>query len=90
MKEKKIGMSYSRRDVDDSVNALFSRLCDLRLVLKNLEEAATKESFIIWLNKCILIDKRSTFLYLKKNRNKFTKEFIDLAQLEFAEDLYEN
>lgn len=84
---EEINVSYPRKDVPDSVNALFTRLGDLNMVIKNLEMATSIDGFSVWLSKCIQIDKRSTYLYLKKNKATIRPEFIQAAQLEFAEEL---
>ena len=81
-------MSYIRKELDDSVNELFSRLGDLNMTLKHLMNSDCKESFEVWLEKCIQIDKRSTFLYLRESKEKIKEEWKGSLNFHFPEELY--
>ena len=81
-------MSYFKKDVDDSVNALFSRLADLNMTLKHLMESDTEDGFEVWLEKCIQIDKRSTYLYLKANKDKLKENWFGKIRFHYPEETY--
>lgn len=52
--------AYKPLRKEDSLSELFSQFADLNSVSKNLLKA-DKNSFVIWFDKCIRIDKRGTF-----------------------------
>lgn len=80
-------MSYTKNDVKDTVNALFSRLADFSMVSKNLLNAKDIFEFELWFEKCVTIDKRTTLLFLRKNKGKINPMYIEEVKHRFAEEI---
>jgi hypothetical protein len=78
-------LSYVIDHRDDTLNELFVRYADFNMVSNNLLEAKDINSFIIWFDKLIHIDKRCLFLFLRKNKNKFINhpDWMEIAQSYF-------
>ena len=77
-------MSYFVEKREDFLNEYFSRLADFYKILPNLENAKTKSAFLIWFEKLALIDRRSLYLYLKKNYSKFPPSYLKQVKSYFG------
>lgn len=69
-------MSYKRPDTGNSMNDYFSTLMDFNTLAPHLLEANTKQAFDAWLDKLAMVDRRSTVLYIKANRDKINPVFM--------------
>lgn len=78
-------MSYTSVDTGDSLNNLFSSLFDFNIVSHNLIESDNVNSFVIWFDKCININKRALFFFIRKNKKLMHKEFLCIGQSYFKE-----
>lgn len=70
-------MSYRKPDTGNSMNDYFSALMDFNLLAPKLLQADTSRKFDIWLDKLAQIDRRSTVLYVKKNKDRIRPEYME-------------
>lgn len=73
-------MSYPAPNTGNSMNDLFSRLSDFHQLSWHLTAAESLENFHIWLDKLLLIDRRSTIIYLEKHRSEIPEDRFRLAE----------
>ena|GEM_PF-3520518 len=76
-------MSYQPIRNDDSLSELFSCINDFYLILKHLlASRGNMESFDIWLHKCLQVNGNGLYLFLRKNRDRFSEsEWQSCARL---------
>ena len=60
-------MSYAKPATGCAMNGWLSCLCDFEALLWHLEQAESREAFDAWLDKLVLIDRRSAILWLGRN-----------------------
>ncbi|MBU6145215.1 MAG: hypothetical protein KGO83_00720 [Paenibacillaceae bacterium] len=83
-------MSYQVDRREDSLNELFVRYADFCRISHNVLEADNLHSFLIWLEKLMLIDQRFLYLLLRKNKEIFhgeREEWLDIAQVYFKQPI---
>lgn len=73
-------MSYPAPNTGNTMNDLFSRLSDFHQLSWHILEADSIESFHVWLDKLILIDRRSTVLFLEKHWKEIPEDRMALAE----------
>lgn len=73
-------MSYQKPNTGNAMNDYFSRVRDFNLTVKHLLRARNKQSFEIWLDKLMQIDKRSLILYLRKQKAMIPPEYWERAK----------
>lgn len=73
-------MSYPAPDTGNAMNDLFSRLSDFHQLAWHLTAAETLEEFHVWLDKLLLIDRRSTILYLEAHGSGIPGDRMKLAE----------
>lgn len=69
-------MSYKRPDTGNSMNDYFSTLMDFNTLAPRLLAAKTTQEFDVWLDKLVMVDRRSTILYLKAHRAEINPVFM--------------
>lgn len=74
-------MSYRKPTTGNAMNDYFTRLRDFSQVSPKLLAAATDHQFIVWLDKCIRIDPRSTVLFLKEHRDEIPSAYMEKAKI---------
>lgn len=57
------------------------------MVSKNLLKAKDIFEFELWFEKCVTIDKRTTLLFLRKNKGKINPTYIEEIKHRFAEEI---
>ena len=78
-------MSYTRPNTGNSMNDYFTTLMDFRTISPNLLHAETEQSFGVWLDKLIAIDKRATLRLLLQHKNSFPREYLAHVRLRYPE-----
>lgn len=73
-------MSYPAPNTGNTMNDLFSRLSDFHQLSWHILEAETIEAFHVWLDKLILIDRRSTILFLEQHKSEIPEDRLKLAE----------
>ena len=79
-----------KNEQNEYLNSLFSTFTEFDRASYNLINAKTLKDFHTALNKCVRIDRRCTFLFLKKYREKIPKDYIYFAECIIDENIYEN
>lgn len=72
-------MSYKIHDTGDLTNNYITRLSDFIQLAPNLLNSKTSEEFEIWYEKLDMIDRRSLFLYIRKNIKKIPNGFLNIV-----------
>lgn len=67
-------MSYRKPNTGNTINDYFSRVRDFTRLAPKLLKVDNPQSFEIWLDKLIQIDKRSLVLYLRKHKDQIPSE----------------
>lgn len=80
-------MSYQRPDTGNSMNDFFSALSDFLRLSPGLLDAGTPEDFAARLDEVILIDRRSTVLFLEKHREEIPPEHWRYARQQLGQYL---
>ena len=80
-------MSYRRPDTGNSMNDYFSALSDFLRLSPRLLDAKTPEDFAARLDEVILIDRRSTVLFLEKHREEIPPEHWRYARQQLGQYL---
>ena len=78
-------MSYKRPNTGNSMNDYFTSLFDFVSLSDNLLTAKDSHEFEIWLEKLEEVDKRALYLFLKKNKDKISEDYMDLAKRRFKD-----
>ena len=78
-----------KNEQNEYLNDLFSTFSDFDIESINLIKAKTLREFHDSLNKCIKIDRRCTFLFLKKYRDKIPKDYVYFAECIIQENISE-
>lgn len=73
-------MSYPQPDTGNSMNNLFSRLSDFYQLCNHILIAKSLMEFHVWLDKLLLIDRRSTILFIEKHQDEIPEEYMKLAR----------
>lgn len=73
-------MSYPQPNTGNSMNNLFSRLSDFYQLCGHILTARTLIEFDVWLAKLLLIDRRSTILFIEKHKDEIPEEYMSLAR----------
>lgn len=81
-------MSYRRPNTGNSMNDYFISLVDFTQLSHHLLEADTEQSFGIWLDKLIAIDKRTTFLFIREHKDEIPDEYMPHIELRFNSSVY--
>ena len=81
-------MSYRpKRPNDDSLYAFFSDMACFHNILPNLLNAEKEREFSLWLDKMYEINKRSLYLYITNNPEKFKPEFHKIINIKFQKHI---
>ena len=80
-------MSYRQPDTGNSMNDYFTSLTTFVMLSHHLLEADTPDLFEIWLEKLMLVDRRSLLLFLRKHKDEIPPEHMKLAQYHYAEEI---
>lgn len=78
-------MSYKRPSTGNSMNDYFTSLSNFVSLSDNLLAAKDSQEFEVWLEKLEEIDKRALYLFLKKNKDKISEDYMDLAKRRFKD-----
>ena len=83
-------MSYKNLNTsDDSLNQLFSNMANFHNMSQNLIKAESFEAFQVWFEKLELVDRRTLYLFMRKNHALFKDEFVDYAEMRLRRKLRE-
>lgn len=80
-------MSYRRPDTGNSMNDYFTALSDFVMLSDHLLTAETEESFEIWLEKLVAIDKRAVFFFVRKHKDEIPENHLALVQRRFSKKI---
>lgn len=80
-------MSYRRPHTGNPLNNYMKSLNDFYTLVPHLLNANSKFEFEIWLEKLEQIDRRSLLLYMKKHKDEFKPEFLEMVQDRYLEEL---
>ncbi len=80
-------MSYKKELTENSMNDFFKGSSEFLNLIPNLKEASSKESFINWFEKILLVDKRALYIYLCKNFSSFNREYLEYAQTRIGKSI---
>lgn len=78
-------MSYRQPDTGNPLNNYFHNLSNFYQLAPHLLSAKSEQEFLVWLEKLEKIDRRSLFLYLKKNKDQINEKYLSIAQHRFWE-----
>ena len=80
-------MSYRKPNTGNTMNDYFTSLADFTMIAPRLIEAKDEEHFESWLEKLLLIDRRSLLIYLKKHKSEIPEKHMALARRRFVEEI---
>jgi len=66
-------MGYKPLRNEDSLSELFSTINDFNMVAKRLmANRENANSFMLWLHKCVEVDRRGAWIFLNNNHKEFS------------------
>lgn len=77
-------MRYNKTKTDDNVYNFITDLIEFNKHSHNLIEAKSFKEFEVWFEKCEEIDKRSLLLFLRNNKDKIPKDYLDKVRGRFT------
>ena len=80
-------MSYHKPDTGNSMNDYFTSLADFTMLAPHLLNAKDEEHFEVWLEKLLLIDRRSLLIYLRLHKDEIPENHMNLARRRFLEEI---
>lgn len=72
-------MSYRKPNTGNTMNNYFTRLRDFNRISPKILKAENVQSFEIWLDKLIQIDKRSLVIFLKEHKEEIPTKHWERA-----------
>lgn len=76
-------MSYNKVKTNDGIFDYFANVIEFHKISPHLITAKSLDEFEVWFEQAELIDKRSLFLFLCKNKNKIKQEYLDSVRTRF-------
>lgn len=80
-------MSYHKPDTGNDMNNYFTSLADFTMLAPRLIEAKDEEHFEVWLEKLLLIDRRSLLIYIREHKNEIPEQHMKLVRRRFVEEI---
>ena len=80
-------MSYHKPNTGNMMNDYFTSLADFTMLAPHLINAKDEEHFEAWLEKLLLIDRRSLLIFLREHKNEIPAKHMALAKRRFVEEI---